>query len=103
VHRLAAQHRVRALVRQREGLGAAFQRAYCGQLAAQLGEHGLIRLDRHDIGTEAGERAGQDAGPRAHIHHPDRPRIADRGQAPADGRFGVVRAVLRVLRGRRAE
>jgi putative transposase len=58
---------------------------------------------RNDLGTEAGQRTGQDAGPRAHIRHPHRLPAADRGQAPADGRAGVVRAVLRVLCGGRAE
>ena len=103
MHRLPAQHRVHALVRQRECLGAAFYGSHSGQLAAQLGEHCLVRLYRDDIGTEAGERAGQDAGPRAQIHHPHRLCVADRCQAPADCRFGVARAILRVLRGSRAE
>jgi hypothetical protein len=69
----------------------------------QLGEHGLVRLYRDDIGTEAGERAGQDPGPRAQIYHPHRLRAADCCQAPADCRFGVARAVLRVLRGNGTE
>jgi hypothetical protein len=103
VHRLTAQHRVHALVRQRERLGAAFQGSYVGQPAAQLGKHLRVRLHRDDIGAEAGELAGQDAGSGAQVQDPQRLRAADRCQAPADRRFGVARAVLRVLRGNRAE
>ena len=88
---------------QRECLGAAFHDSHSGQRRRSSASIAWSWLYRDDIGTEAGERAGQDAGPRAQIHHPHRLCAADRCQAPADCRFGVARAVLRVLSGSRAE
>jgi hypothetical protein len=67
-------------------------------MALQLGEHLRVRFYRDDIGTEVDKRAGQDAGASADICYPQGLRAADRCQGPSDGRIGIGRPVLCVLR-----
>ncbi|GGM30193.1 hypothetical protein GCM10012279_56410 [Micromonospora yangpuensis] len=90
VVRLPRQHRVRRRVGQRHRLGAAGQRGDAGGGGGQLRPHARVGFHRQHLVAEIEDHPGEQAGPRAEIHHPGRGGQAV--QRPAYGRRRVGRA-----------
>ena len=51
-----------------------------GSRRVRTGAHLHVRLHRGDIGTEAEQQLGEDAGPRAEVHHPQPGHVSGDGR-----------------------
>ena len=110
VRRLAGQHGVDGLVRQRYRLRPARRRGHAGQPAVQFGQHVRVGLDRDDarpaaVQGQAGELGGELAGPapRSRILSWCPGGRGDGFERPPDRGGGVVWPVRGVGRGRGPE